>query len=110
MADYVSPGDSIDYTPSSAVTAGDVIVVGEKVAIATTNISADELGSLAVTGRFKVAKATLSTSAITQGTGLYWDASGETVTETAGSNKKIGIASAAAAAAATTVEVLLGTW
>ena len=107
MATYVAPGNSIDYTPGSAVSAGDVVVVGDIVGIAARDIAASALGALAVEGVFAVAKATTSTSAITAGAKLYWDASGEVVTTTAGSNKVIGYAIAAAAATDATVNVKL---
>jgi predicted RecA/RadA family phage recombinase len=107
MATYLHLGDVIDYTPSSAVSAGDVVVIGNIVGVATEDIAADDLGSLAIEGVFSLAKATLSTSAITQGTKLYWDASGEQVTETEGSNKVAGYATKAASASDTTVEVKL---
>ena len=56
---------------------------------------------------FTFPKATTSASAITAGAKLYWDAGGEVVTTTAGSNKTAGYAVAAAAAATATVDVKL---
>lgn len=107
MATYLHAGDIIDYTPSSAVSAGDVAVVGEIVGVATEDIAADELGSLTIEGVFALPKAVLSTSAITAGTRLYWDASAEQVTETASTHQVAGYATKAATATATTVEVKL---
>jgi predicted RecA/RadA family phage recombinase len=66
-------GCSIDYTPGSAVTAGDVVVQNGLVGIATVDIAASALGSLAVEGLFKVPK---TTAAWTAGLPVYWNATG----------------------------------
>ena len=67
---YQSTDGAIDYTPGSAVTAGDVIVLGSVVAIATQDIAASVLGSLALEGVFKVPKIT---GANAVGTLIYWN-------------------------------------
>lgn len=102
-----SEGLRIDYTPASAVASGDVVVIGDIVAVATEPIAANVLGAVDVEGVFTLPKATTSASAITAGAKLYWDASGEVATTTAGSNKTAGYAVAAAAAATATVDVKL---
>jgi predicted RecA/RadA family phage recombinase len=85
-------GDSCDYTPTLAVTAGDVIVLGSRVCVAKRDIAANELGALARRGVFAFPKASGSNSAIDDGTKLYWDPDAETVTPTAGSLKVAGYA------------------
>ena len=55
QATFVHDGASIDYTPGSAVAAGDVIVQGELIGVARTPIAANALGSLAVDGVFDFA-------------------------------------------------------
>jgi predicted RecA/RadA family phage recombinase len=80
-ANMFSAGGTIDYTPGSAVTGGDVVVLGSIVAVALTDIAAGELGSLCTTGIFKVPKIT-GANAI--GTKLYWDPAGDPVGGTAG--------------------------
>lgn len=102
---FVHDGDAIDYTPTSAVNAGDVVVQGDLVGVAKKNIAANALGALHVKGVFDFPKATTSGSAITAGTKLYWDASSEVATSTAGGNKYIGKAVQAADADDTTVRV-----
>lgn len=101
-------GDRIDYTPGSAVEAGDVVVQASLIGVATEDIAASALGSLAVTGNFTFPKSTGSSTAIAAGTNLYWNAGSEVVTSTAGSNKRLGVAAAAATDSASTVDVLLG--
>ena len=55
-ARYVQRGDAIDYTPEAAVNAGDIVILGKLVGIAKLDIAEGELGALAVTGVYEVAK------------------------------------------------------
>lgn len=75
-------GEVIDYTPGSAVTAGDVIVVGERVCVAPHDIAASVQGTLAVRGVYLLPKIT---GAISQGDRVYWAAAGTPVTGDASS-------------------------
>ena len=105
-ATFVQEGyESIDYTPASAVTAGDVIVQGDLVGIASLDIAANVAGVLSVRGVWDFAKATGSSSAITAGSKIYWDAVNEVATATAGGNKQIGKCILAATDDDTTVRV-----
>ena len=106
-------GCTIDYTPSSAVTAGDVIVLGSVVAIATQDIAADTKGALAMDGVFDVPKIT---GANAVGTLIYWDPTGDPVggtsgtgaaTSTAGSLKQMGYVAVASLSGDETVQVRL---
>jgi len=81
QAIYVQRGDAINYTPAEAVAAGQVVVQNGLVGVARTPIAANALGSLAVVGLFKVAKANLE---INGGAAIYWDADGDPVGGTAG--------------------------
>jgi predicted RecA/RadA family phage recombinase len=101
-------GNRIDYTPGSAVEAGDVVVQASLVGVATEDIAANAIGSLAVTGNFSFPKSTGSSTAIPAGTNVYWDAGSEVATATAGSNKRLGVSAASATDSASTVDVLLG--
>lgn len=105
QATFVQEGGSIDYTPGSAVAAGDVVVQGDLVGVAKRPIAANELGALAVEGVFDFAKS--GGVAYTVGTILYWDDTGDAVTTTASGNKQIGKVVRAAASADTTVRVRL---
>ena len=80
---YKACGDMIDYTPSGAVTAGDVIVQGTLVGVAKSDIAAGTKGALAVVGIFDVPKDASNLTAI--GTAIYWDADGNPVGGTVGS-------------------------
>ena len=55
----VKRGDAIDHTPMADVAAGDVVVLsGKLVGVAKLDIKAGELGALALTGVYEMAKAT----------------------------------------------------
>ena len=112
QATFVQGGGSIDYTPVSAVLAGQVVVQGSMIGVAKTPIAAAALGALAVKGIFDVVKANEQQAL---GAALYWDADGNPyggtagtgcATTTAGGNTFIGFAQAAAGATDETVRVL----
>jgi predicted RecA/RadA family phage recombinase len=63
MASYVQDGDLLDYTPASAVAAGDVVVIGALVGVAPRAIAANAVGALAVEGVFEIPCATGATGA-----------------------------------------------
>lgn len=102
---YLHDGDRIDHTPSSAVSAGDVVALSKVFGIATSDIPKDTLGSLATRGVFALKKKA-SEAIATVGTLVYWDPAAG-VTATAGSLKAIGYTVAAAASADATVKVLV---
>lgn len=94
-ARYFQQGNSLDYTPTSDVSAGDVIALQNNYwGIAKLDIAANNLGSLAVTGVYQVAKAA---GEIAFGALLYWNASTNQAQTTPIANAYIGRAAAAAA-------------
>jgi predicted RecA/RadA family phage recombinase len=70
MADKVQKGDVLDYTPASAVAAGEVVVLGVLVGVAPRPIAANALGSVAVEGVYALPVATGATGA--QGSAINW--------------------------------------
>jgi predicted RecA/RadA family phage recombinase len=105
MATFIHDGNSIDYTPGSAVTAGAVVVQGELVGVAKVDIPASTLGALAVAGVFDFPKATGAGTAIAAGANCYWNAGAQQATTTATGNKLIGKCVRAAADADATVRI-----
>jgi predicted RecA/RadA family phage recombinase len=108
------PGAMIDYTPSAAKTAGDVVVQGKLVGVCKSDIVANEKGALAVSGVFNMPKDASVISAA--GTPLFWDEDGSPVggtalsgaiTTTATGNTFAGWALETAAADVGDVDVLL---
>jgi predicted RecA/RadA family phage recombinase len=104
MARYVSAGTTLDYTPTAAVSAGDVVVLSDLLAVATHDIEANKLGAVAYTGLWSLPKAA---EALSQGDAVYWDASASAVTATASGNTFAGHAAADAASGDSDVAVIL---
>lgn len=113
QATYRAVGNVVDHTPGSALTAGDVVILGDRVGIAKSDIAASALGALAVCGLFSIVKVT---GAISQWARVFWDADGDPDGGTAGTGALstdpsvgpfAGIAVAAAASGDDTVDVLL---
>lgn len=102
---FVQDGLTVDYTPTSAVAAGDVVVQGELVGVAKQPIAANKLGALAVAGVFDFPKATGAGTAIAAGANCYWNAGAQQATTTATGNKLIGKSVRAAADADATVRI-----
>ena len=74
MLNYVQPGTRLTWTNSgSAVSSGDVVVVGELIGVATGDIANGESGELAIAGVFTVPK--VSAAVIGVGESVIWDAS-----------------------------------
>lgn len=79
----------VDYTPSSAVPAGQVEEVGEYPLVAHNAIDANDLGALAAGGGVYLCTVDADLS---PGDKVYWDSSAEKITATAdaGNNKHFG--------------------
>jgi len=108
-AEFVQEGNAIDYTPASAVSAGDVVVQGDLVGVAKKDIEANQLGALAVAGVFDFAKESGGGVTFSAGQKAYWDDTNKVAvtTDGGGANKYVGKAVAAAADADSTVRVRL---
>lgn len=104
-----SRGDSVDYTPSANVAAGDVVEIGSIPLVATSAIVANCLGSLASEGVFDVPK---NADVFAVGDAVYWNSSDTDLGSNTGaadnaSGNLMGLCLANANAAATTVRVKL---
>ena len=80
----------VDHTPSSAVVAGQVVVIGEIPFVAHLDIDANRQGALAMGGA--VYAVTADAGTIEPGDKVYWNDTTNKVTETAaaGANKHFG--------------------
>lgn len=85
-----SPDSSIDYTPASAVTGGDVIVLNGIVGVAPVDIAANEKGALSIDGIFKLPK---TTAAVVRGLPIHWDTTGspDNGTASSGAANQLGV-------------------
>lgn len=80
---YRHVGDTLDYTPGSAVTAGDVVLFGTTVVtIVVNDIAANVKGAVSTRGVWNVPK---DNSDVAAGDALYWDTDGDPYGGTAGS-------------------------
>jgi predicted RecA/RadA family phage recombinase len=114
QAVFIQEGAAVDYTPASAVVAGQVVVQTNLVGIAKEAIAANALGALSVEGIFDVDQAA---EIIPAGAAVYWDADGNSVSGTAGAgaatatatgNTFMGFAQAVTAATDSYVRISLG--
>lgn len=103
MASYRSDGDKLDYTPTSAVAAGDIVVLGSLVTMADRAIAANELGAVLTNGVVTGPCLTGVTGA--QGDAIKWYAVSGIFHSTTGVNA--GYLARARVAADSTVSVLL---
>lgn len=100
---------TMDYTPGSAVSAGDVVVQGELIGVAGKDIDANKLGDLQIVGPMGVWIFPItvgSGTGMTIGSIVYWHAASGTATATAGSNKILGKVWKAASATDDEVQVV----
>ena len=105
----VQPGDKITVTAGSAISAGDVVEIGNMVGIADVDIANGETGTVTIAGVHTVAKTT--GTAWSQGDMIDWDTSASEfhtgLTPATGDITDCAIAAADAASGAATGEVLL---
>lgn len=105
MAKYIQKGNTIDYTATAAIAAGDVVSLGSRIGVAAGDIPAGAVGALSVEGVFEIDKT--ASLAIAVGDAVYFNAASKTVTKT-NTDVPAGWAVAAAAAADTVVRVKIG--
>ncbi len=101
---FVSDGETVDYTPSGDVAAGDVVVQGTLVGVAERDIPADTLGALTIMGIRTFPKHASSSLVITAGAKVYWDVADNEVNLDTG-NPYLGKAVLAAGATDATITV-----
>ena len=116
-ATYYQRGETLDYTATKKLEAGDVVSLGSRIGVAAEPVSAGQVGHVHVVGVFAMTKA--NTEEIKQGAAVYYDAAEDVITATASSevmegetkktvdNTPAGYAAADAATTATSVLVKL---
>ena len=103
---YVQKGDTLNYTNLSSkdkILAGDVLVIGTKVAVAGCDIEVGQTGTVHVSGVYELP---ISSLAVSMGEKVYWDSSNNVVTTTA-SHTEIGYAAETVVSTATKIKVKL---
>lgn len=116
-ATYYQRGETLDYTATKKLEAGDVVSLGSRIGVAAEPVSAGQVGHVHVVGVFAMTKA--NTEEIKLGAAVYYDTDADVITATAskeegeGDNKTTvnntpaGYAAADAATTATSVLVKL---
>jgi len=104
MAHYRADGDKLDYTPTTGVAAGEIVVLGSLVTMADRPIVANELGAVLTNG---VVTGPVITTGVTGALGsvIKWYATSGVFHETTGTNA--GYLAKARVASDMTVSVLL---
>lgn len=103
QATYAHDGNAVDYTPGSAVTAGDVVFQNDLAGVAPSDIAASVLGSLQVTGVHRVTKTGGGGITFAVGDKVYWDDANNLAVRTPGVGRLLGVCVYAAADADTYV-------
>ena len=101
---YRQDGKTVDHTPSGALAAGDVVVMGPLLGVATRPIAASALGQVAIEGVFRFVK--VSGFAVTQGQKMYYHATANVACDNS-TGVVAGFAVAAAASGDLVVDVKL---
>lgn len=90
MKNYVAAGDTVPFVASGAVSSGDVVVSGQLVGIATTDVADTETGNMKLSGVFEVPKT--ASQAWSLHAAVYWDSSEGEATTVASGNEFMGVA------------------
>jgi predicted RecA/RadA family phage recombinase len=93
----------VDYTPGSAVSAGDVVVVAGAPMVAHSDIPANTLGAVAAGGGVYTVT---GNGAIAAGTRVYWIDADNKITATPGGNRFFGFTVSACSGDGSTCNVL----
>lgn len=108
---YVNTGEVITYANSgSAISSGDVVVIGQQIGIALVDIANGASGSVRMKGRYTVAK--VSAAVIAQGESVIYDVSASAFDDNAatpatGDVSGCCVAAEAAGNGVTTIDILL---
>lgn len=82
----------VDYTPTTAIAAGQVVPIGEGCLIAHSDLQSGRLEAAAAAGGvYECAKATGSSTAIGDRVSVYWNDTTNVITTTASGNAYLGV-------------------
>lgn len=105
MKNFVQPGNQLTLVAPYAVASGAGCLVGSLFGVAVGSALIGASVEVALSGVYTLAKAT--GAAWTQGQRIYWDDVAKNCTGVVGTNKLVGVATAAAAAGDAIGDVLL---
>lgn len=102
---YIAPGNIIQLTAPEAISANEVVKVGQIIGMSIASADNGDPVQVAVVGIFTFP--CKSTDVVAAGELLYWDATNDQLTKTASGNTLVGYAVGASANGVTTVDVKL---
>lgn len=102
-ADYINEGRTIPYTATGAIALGEVVVLGNKIAVANKAFVTGQKGALEAEGVFDFLKDNAVAFAV--GVDVYWDAAANEATEDSDTNANFKIGYVVRAAADTDLSV-----
>lgn len=103
-AQYMHDGSTIEFTPSTAINAGDIVTRGGLVGVAKLDIDAGTQGALSLSGVYKIVKAA---EKFVTGESVFWNSTASQATHTLTGNQYLGKAVAYANETDETVSVRL---
>ena len=104
MDNFVQAGSNLTLPAPAIVKAGDLVIIGALIGVASGSAASGENFDLVTAGVFELPKAT---GAITLGAGVYWDAVAKKVTTTSSGNTLCGYAVKAAGSPDATAKIKL---
>jgi predicted RecA/RadA family phage recombinase len=105
MKNYVQPGRVLDHVAAADIDSGDVVVMGQRIGVAMTDIANGKTGAVAVEGLATLPVVTAG--AIAQGALVYWDVADGEINASSGGNIPAGYAAKAKVSGDTTIVVQL---
>lgn len=80
MKNYKQPGKTMAYVAGADISAGDVVALADRVAVALTDIANGATGTVELDGVYELVAET--DAAFSQGDQLFWDTNAENLTKT----------------------------
>lgn len=102
---YYCDGDIIDIVADSDIKSGELVIKGNIIGVAITDINSGETGAIQRTGVWKLAKN--GTDTFSAGDVAYYDATNKVITSTSTNNKAVGVIVKAVLSTDTTAFVLI---
>jgi predicted RecA/RadA family phage recombinase len=88
MRNFIQNGQYLDVTPSSAYAGGELVLLGDVVGVAVTDIAANDTGVICCSGVFEFPKD--PAAVIAPGDHAHWNLAAKWVTEHGGGDSVVG--------------------
>ncbi len=105
MKNFIQDGTRMRHTATAVAASGSVILVGNRVGVATADIAIGATGDLAMLGVFSLPKASADNFVI--GAQVYWDNTSKVMTSVTTGNTLAGYVAEPASAATTSAKICI---